>query len=92
MRYATLTDGIVDNIVTAAEDWIAAQENPDAFIPYSAENLAFIGGPRIGGVFYPPQPFPSWMAVDGRWQPPTPMPAEGEWSWDEDTLTWVSLT
>jgi hypothetical protein len=44
-------------------------------------------------VFILPQPYPSWT-LDGNhnWQAPTPMPAEGEWSWDEPTLSWVELT
>jgi hypothetical protein len=41
-------------------------------------------------VFIPPQPYPSWtLDGDHDWQPPTPMPAEGMWSWDEPTLSWV---
>lgn len=44
-------------------------------------------------VFIAPQPFPSWT-LDGNhdWQPPTPMPSEGMWLWDEDTLSWVEFT
>jgi hypothetical protein len=44
-------------------------------------------------VFIAPQPFPSWT-LDGNhdWQAPTPMPEQGgPYTWDEDTLTWVSL-
>jgi hypothetical protein len=42
--------------------------------------------------YRPPSPFPSWVWEGAMWQAPTPMPAEGgPWSWDEDTLTWVSL-
>ena len=46
-------------------------------------------------VFIAPQPFPSWtLNLDtALWEPPTPMPEEGgPYRWDEDTLTWVSLT
>ena len=92
MRYATLSNGIVSNIVTASEEWIAAQDNAADFIPYSSDNPAYIGGPYMDGVFYPPRPFPSWTPVDGRWQPPTPRPSEGDWYWDEDTLSWVEVT
>lgn len=44
-------------------------------------------------VFVAPQPYPSW-ALDANhdWQPPTPMPTEGDWYWDEDTLAWVEVT
>ena len=44
-------------------------------------------------VFISPQPYLSWT-LDGNhdWQPPTQMPEEGgPYTWDEDTLAWVSL-
>ena len=47
------------------------------------------------GAFIPPQPFPSWTlnANTALWDAPTPMPAEGgPWVWDEDTLSWVSVS
>jgi hypothetical protein len=45
-----------------------------------------------GDVFIAPQPYPSWtLDANHDWQAPTPRPAEGgPWTWDEDTLTWVS--
>jgi hypothetical protein len=45
-------------------------------------------------VFIDPQPFPSWTLDENHdWQPPTPYPTDGgQYAWDEDTLTWVSLT
>lgn len=48
---------------------------------------------HVADVFVSPQPFPSW-ALDSNfdWQPPTPMPQEGEWYWHEETLSWVSVT
>ena len=43
-------------------------------------------------VFIAPQPFPSWtLDAQHDWQPPTPMPAEGWWRWDEPTLSWVEI-
>lgn len=47
-----------------------------------------------GGAFIPPQPFPSWVLNPDTalWDAPTPRPEEGgPYTWDEDTLTWVSL-
>lgn len=46
------------------------------------------------GVFYAPQPFPSWTisAPDWLWKAPMPMPEDGkEYTWDEATLSWVEL-
>jgi len=41
-------------------------------------------------VFIAPQPYPSWSLDDNYdWQPPTPMPTEGRWYWDEDSLSWL---
>jgi hypothetical protein len=43
-------------------------------------------------VFLSPQPFESWT-LDGNhdWQPPTPRPDTGSWSWNEDTGQWVEI-
>jgi hypothetical protein len=44
----------------------------------------------MADVFVAPQPYPSWsLDEDYDWQPPTPMPTEGRWNWDELTLSWV---
>jgi hypothetical protein len=43
-------------------------------------------------VFIAPQPFPSWnLDANYDWQPPTPRPVKGVWSWDEETLSWVEV-
>jgi len=39
----------------------------------------------------PPQPFPSWTWDGSSWQPPIPVPGEGNYTWDEDSQTWVEL-
>jgi len=47
----------------------------------------------VADVFITPQPFASWSLDENfDWQPPTPMPAEGRWYWDESTLTWIEST
>lgn len=44
-------------------------------------------------VFVAPQPFPSWTLDENHdWQPPTPMPVDGRWYWNEDTLEWAEFT
>lgn len=46
----------------------------------------------INDVFISPQPFASWSLDENfDWQAPTPMPVEGRWSWDEDTLSWIEI-
>ena len=46
----------------------------------------------VNDVFVAPQPYPSW-SLDNNfdWQPPTPMPTEGMWAWDEDNLSWTEV-
>ena len=40
-------------------------------------------------VFIAPQPYPSWaLDNDFNWQPPTPMPTEGRWYWNEAEQVW----
>ena len=44
----------------------------------------------INDVFISPKPYPSWSLDENfDWQPPTPMPTEGFWRWDEDSLSWL---
>jgi hypothetical protein len=44
-------------------------------------------------VFVVPQPFPSWTLDENHdWQPPTPMPTDGEqYFWNEEELVWVAI-
>jgi hypothetical protein len=43
-------------------------------------------------IFVTPQPYPSWIRSGSFWNPPTPMPTEGFWNWDESSLSWVEST
>lgn len=46
----------------------------------------------VADVFVAPQPFLSWsLDANHDWQPPTPRPQEGFWSWNEETLSWDEL-
>ena len=43
-------------------------------------------------VFVAPQPYPSWTLDSNHdWQAPVAKPAEGVWSWNEETLAWVEV-
>lgn len=84
-HYAEMDGSTVVNVVVAADDWQA----PEGFIEYGPENPAHIGGDRVGGYFYAPQPFSSWTRSAGEWFAPTPRPTTpGLWAWDESTLSW----
>jgi len=44
-------------------------------------------------VFVAPKPYPSWtLDLNHDWQAPVARPAEGSWSWNEDTQTWDEIT
>ena len=84
-KYAILDENnIVLNMCVADDNW--QQKN---CVEYTDENPAYIGGDYVNNYFYSPQPYPSWTRSNGRWQPPTPMPTEGRWYWDENSLSWL---
>ena len=44
----------------------------------------------VADVFIAPQPYPSWaLDAEHNWQPPTPMPTEVRWYWNEAEQVWV---
>lgn len=77
----------------------AAPRTPDGLPPYRA-NYAGIGFTYdtsytvdgLEGVFYAPQPYPSWILDTSTflWEAPVPYPNDGkEYYWDEATQSWV---
>jgi hypothetical protein len=61
-----------------------------AGIGYTLDTTVIQNG--VIGVFYAPQPYPSWTisAPTWIWQAPVPYPATGgPYFWDEATLSWV---
>ena len=48
---------------------------------------------EVNDVFICPQPYGSWtLDANHDWQPPTPMPTDGEmYSWNEAELEWVAI-
>jgi len=48
----------------------------------------------VTGVFYAPQPYPSWILNTSTflWEAPVPYPDDGKsYTWDEATLSWVEI-
>jgi len=43
--------------------------------------------------FIPPKQFDSWVIDEAtaRWEAPVPMPTDGVYSWDEETLSWLEI-
>ena len=57
-------------------------------------NYAGVGYTWDGTGFAVPSPYGSWSLDENYvWQPPTPMPDDGNvYGWDEDTTSWVEVT
>lgn len=98
-NFAYIQNGVVVNIIVAEQDIIDTGlfGSPTDFVEYTDVNPAYIGGNYYltEKAFYPMQPFPSWVknTVNHTWQPPIPYPTDGkEYSWDENTATWVLVT
>jgi len=44
-------------------------------------------------VFVAPKPYPSWtLDLNHDWQAPVARPAEGVWSWNEESQSWDEIT
>jgi len=47
---------------------------------------------EVADVFISSSIYPSWTLDSNHdWQPPTPMPTEGMWRWNEETLSWIEV-
>jgi len=70
--------------------WVQTSYNNNIRKQYAGTGFTYNAS---ADVFISPQPFPSWsLDSDHDWQPPTPMPDDGEqYLWDEDTTTWVEI-
>ena len=84
-------NNVVVHISVTTKEFMEA--NPERYTGVWVErNNANIGWTYNGTDFIAPQPYPSWT-LDGNndWQPPTPMPLEGSWTWNEAELAWVAI-
>jgi hypothetical protein len=63
-----------------------------AGLGYTLDNSVLIDG--VVGVFYAPQPYPSWVLNTSTylWEAPVPYPTDGgTYYWDEATQSWVLM-
>jgi hypothetical protein len=75
---------LIDNL---GGTWIQTSYNNNFRKQYAGIGYTY---DAIDDVFIAPQPYPSWLLDENfDWQPPTPMPTEGMWYWDEDSLSWL---
>jgi hypothetical protein len=68
-------------------NWIQTSINNNFRKQYASVGYSYN---PVADVFIAPQPYLSWSLDESfDWQPPTPMPTEGKWYWDEDSLSWI---
>ena len=71
-----------------------ADGKPDDGIPFR-KNYASVGMTYDKGrdAFMLPKPFASWVLNEDSciWKAPTPRPIDGEYLWDEPTLSWKEV-
>jgi len=88
--------------------WVQTSYNTHANVHYDPETNEPDGGVALrknyAGIgytydksrdaFIPPRPFDSWQLNEDTcdWEPPTPVPNDGNrYQWDEETIQWVLL-
>jgi hypothetical protein len=77
---------LIDNL---GGTWIKTSYNSNIRGTYAG--IGYIYNPDED-IFVTPQPYPSWTRSGSFWNPPTPRPTEGFWTWDEVSLSWVEST
>lgn len=85
---------------TSPGEWIQTSYNTHGGVHLNCgtplrKNYAGIGFTydRERDAFIPPKPFQSWVLNEESclWESPTPMPEEGQYYWDEPTLSWKPI-
>ena len=100
-HFAKINNNTVTEVLVAEKDFINSGLVGDEFLwiqtSYNSnfrKNYAGVGFTydKARDAFIPPTPYPSWTLVEStcQWEAPTPMPTDGNYKWDEDTLAWVS--
>ena len=95
-HFAKINNKIVEKVIVAEQNFIDTQEGTWVQTSYNnnfRKNYAGIGYTydETRDAFYAPQPYPSWTLNETtcQWEAPTPYPDEGNYAWDEDTLSWI---
>ena len=91
-------DFIQTGVLGDPKNWIQTSYNTHGGIHVQGatplrKNYAGIGYTydSIRDAFSPPQTFPSWTLNEGTclWEAPIPYPTDGDYYWDEDTVSWL---
>jgi len=100
-HFAKINNNIVTDVIVAEKDFINSGLVGDEFLwvqtSYNGnfrKNYAGVGYEydKARDAFIPPQPYASWVLVEEtcQWEAPVAMPIDGNYNWDEATLSWVS--
>ena len=96
MRTARINnDGVVEQSIVGTAEWAAERLGGTWVDTETKVGIGWTYSEEHG--FRPPQPFPSWLWVDGAWVAPVPYPdvdpaSETYYSWSEDDQTWIKMT
>ena len=71
--------------------WAQTSYNHNIRVRYAGIGYTF---DRVRNAFIQPKPYPSWLLNEATtlWVAPVPMPEEGLWHWNEETLNWIEVT
>lgn len=74
---------LIDNL---GGTWVKTSYNGNIRKQFAGVGFAYDGE---NDVFIAPSPFPSWVLDNNfDWQPPIPMPEDGDYEWNEGTQSW----
>ena len=79
----------LEDLLPGSGPWMQTSYNHNFRVRYAGIGFTFDAD---HDAFIAPSPFPSWILNEDttEWEPPTPMPDDGEfYYWDEDTTSWI---
>jgi hypothetical protein len=80
-------NGIIANLIVAKP----STADTDNLVSVPDGETASIGGDIFEGLFYPAQPYDSWVRDNGQWVAPIAYPTDGaDYVWDEQAGDWVA--
>lgn len=86
---AKIENGTIAQVIVGDADWAQSRLGGEWVNTDTLVGTGWTYNETDG--FRPPQPYTSWTWNNG-WEAPTPHPTDGkEYSWDEETLSWVEF-
>jgi len=95
-NFAVLDGENVLNTILAESKAIAEEVTGKTCVEFTTER-AEPGGTRVGGVFIPRKPYPSWMLnANNEWEAPVACPEldienPKYYTWNESTTSWIEI-